>query len=80
MARGAFSCGMFLAFAIAAATAAIPASDRGPSRQATATVHIVRAKPLHFADIERQEPGALRVSLTRSREGKREPIRLYEYQ
>ena len=71
---------MVLAFALAAATAAIPASDRGPSRQATATVRIIRAKPLHFADIERQEPGALRVSLTRPRDGTREPVRLYEYQ
>ena len=71
---------MVLLIATAAALAAIPAPDRGPSRQATATVRIVRAKPLHFAEIERQDPNTLRLSLTRSREGKRDQVRIYEYQ
>ncbi len=71
---------MILLVATAAALAALPAVDAGPSRQARATVRIVRAKPLHFAQIEREEPNILRVSLVRTRDGKREPIRLYEYQ
>jgi hypothetical protein len=71
---------MLLAVATAAAIAAQPAADSETRRQATATVRIVRATPLHFADLERQEPGTLRTSVGRSRDGRREPIRLYEYQ
>ena len=71
---------MFLVAVTVATLVALPAADKGPSRQARATVRIVRAEPLHFAELEREQPNELRVSLIRSRDGTREPIRLYEYQ
>ena len=71
---------MFLAAAIALATAAVPAQSVESRRQATATVRIVRAQPLNFADIERSQPKTLRSSVIRGRDGQRETARLVEFQ
>ena len=78
--RHAFSCGMLFAAAIAIATAAMPAQPAAPRRQATATVRIVRAQPLNFAEIERSQPKTLRSSVIRGRDGQRETARLVEFQ
>ena len=71
---------MFLAAVIVAATIAAPVQRAEPRRQATATVRIIRAEPLHFADIERQQPQALRATVIRGCDGRPEAARLYEYQ
>jgi len=71
---------MLFAAAIAVATAAMPAQPAAPRRQATATVRIVRAQPLNFADIERSQPKTLRSSVIRGRDGQRETARLVEFQ
>ena len=76
----AFSCGMLIAVAIAAATAAAPPQQAAPRRQATATVRIFRADPLRFAEIERKQPAALRSTVVRDHDGQRESVRLFEYQ
>ena len=51
-----------------------------PDRQARATVRIVRAEPVNFAEIERQRPELLRSTVLRTANGTPEPARLLEYQ
>jgi hypothetical protein len=71
---------MLLLAAAAVATAALSADQTEPRRQATATVRIVRAEPLNFQEIERHNPGALRTSRIRARDGGHEFARLIEFQ
>jgi len=71
---------MLLAAAIALATAAVPAQSVESRRQATATVRIVRAQPLNFAELERSQPKSLRPTVIRGRDGQPESIRLVEFQ
>jgi hypothetical protein len=71
---------MLLAAAIAVATAAVPAEPAKPRRQATATVRIVRAHTLRFAEIERSQPKLLRSSVIRGRDGQPQAARLVEFE
>ena len=71
---------MVLAAVIAVATAAAPAMPAAPRKQAVATVRIVRAEPLRFAEIERKSPNALRTTRIAGPNGTREPARLLEFQ
>ena len=71
---------LLIAAAAAVATAALPVDHGQPRRQATATVRILRAEPLNFAQIERRDPGALRTSRIRTRDGGLESARLIEFQ
>ncbi|HET7708966.1 MAG TPA: hypothetical protein VFK50_05450 [Sphingomicrobium sp.] len=66
---------LLLAAAIAAST-----TPTAPDHQARATVRIVRAEPVRFAEIEQQRPQDLRPTVIRSSDGRAEPARLLEYQ
>jgi hypothetical protein len=68
---------LLLAAAILAVPTIAPAT---PQRQATASVRILRVQPIHFQEIERQQPGLLRSTSIRARDGRPEPARLLEYQ
>jgi len=68
---------LLLAAAIATASTVSPAS---PDRQAKASVRILRVEPIRFQELERRQPGLLRSTYVRMRDGKLEPVRLLEYQ
>ena len=51
-----------------------------PGRQARATVIILSSVPLHFADIEKTRPGALRNSRVRGANGSEKAVRLVEFE
>ena len=69
--------------ALVAATAVqadVPKREAVPLRQARASVRLVRASPIHFEQIERQSPGALRKSVIRSPDGAVQEARLIEFE
>ena len=62
-----------------AAALAASTTQAVPDRQARASVRIIRVEPVRFAEIERDRPKALRSTVIRSVDGRREPARLIEY-
>ena len=64
----------------AAAIASSTVTQAVPDRQGRATVRIIRADPIKFAEIERLRPELLRSTIIRTRDGKPEAARLLEYQ
>jgi hypothetical protein len=76
---------IFASLALATAALAVPLERAEPEagtpvRQATATVTILRAEPLRFTDIEREQPQLLRETLVRGSDGSAEKLRLVEFQ
>ena len=71
--------------ALATATLAVPLERVEPQaatpvRQARATVTILPAVRLHFDDIERNQPEALRETIVRGADGSTEVLKLVEFQ
>ena len=71
--------------ALASATLAVPLERVEPQaavpvRQARATVTILSAAGLRFADIEREQPEALRETVVRGADGSVELLKLVEFQ
>lgn len=73
---------MLLALAALAAAAPPPptAARAEPQRQARASVTILAAEPLRFAEIERTRPAILRDSQVVDADGNASPIRLVEFE
>lgn len=83
--RYAFGMVIFASLALATATLAVPLERVEPQavapvRQARATVTILPSAPLRFADIEREQPKALRDSVARAADGSVELLKLVEFQ
>ena len=68
---------LLLATAIAAAT---PVAAVEPRVQARATVRILSAEPVRFAEIEASRPAALRSTVIRAADGSEQPARLLEFE
>ena len=51
-----------------------------PTQQARASVRIVAAKPIHFAEVERTSPEKLRTTQRRHADGTIETVRLLEFE
>ena len=71
--------------ALASATLAVPLERVEPQaavpvRQARATVTILSAARLRFADIEREQPNSFRQSVVRAADGSVEVLKLVEFQ
>ncbi len=71
--------------ALASATLAVPLERVEPHaavpvRQARATVTILSAARLRFADIERDQPQSLRQTVVRAADGSVEVLKLVEFQ
>ena len=76
---------IFASLALATATLAVPLERvepqaAAPVRQARATVTILPAARLRFADIERDQPKSLRRSVVRDADGSMEALKLVEFQ
>jgi hypothetical protein len=76
---------IFASLALASATLAVPLERVEPQaavpvRQARATVTILSAAKLRFADIEREQPKSLRETVVRAADGSVEVLRLVEFQ
>ena len=76
---------IFASLALAAAALPVPLEQAEPQaaapvRQAIATVTILRAEPLRFAEIERERPELLRDTVVRRPDGSVEQFRLVEFQ
>ena len=70
-----------LILAAAALVASPPAPERvAPDRQARATVRIISAAKLHFAELERSDPQLFREAIVRSANGSAEAAKLIEFQ
>ncbi len=83
--RYAFGMVIFASLALATATLAVPLERVEPQavapvRQARATVTILPAARLHFDDIERDQPEALRETVVRGADGSTEVLKLVEFQ
>lgn len=57
-----------------------PPRSAAPVRQASATVRVLKGEAVRFAEIETDQPGALRDSLVRIADGEVQPARLLEFQ
>ena len=76
---------IFASLALASATLAVPLERVEPQaavpvRQARATVTILPAARLRFADIERDQPKSLRETVVRAADGFEEVLKLVEFQ
>ena len=76
---------IFASLALASATLAVPLEAAEPQaavpvRQARATVTILSAASLRFADIERDQRQSLRKTVVRAADGSAEVIKLVEFQ
>jgi hypothetical protein len=83
--RYAFGMVIFASLAWASAALAVPLEPVEPQaavpvRQARATVTILSAAKLRFADIEREQPQSLRETIVRSADGSVEVLKLIEFQ
>ena len=83
--RYAFGMVIFASLALASTTLAVPLEPVEPQaavpvRQARATVTILSAASLRFADIEREQPKLLRETVVRSADGSVEVLKLVEFQ
>src|SRR5688500_16409220 len=83
--RYAFGMVIFASLALATATLAVPLERvepqaAVPARQARATVTILSAARLRFADIEREQPKSLRETVVRAAVGSVEVIKLVEFE
>jgi hypothetical protein len=76
---------IFASLALVSATLAVPLERVEPQaavpvRQARATVTILSAATLRFADIEREQPETLRETVVRAADGSVEVLKLVEFQ
>jgi hypothetical protein len=83
--RYAFWMVIFASLALASAPLAVPLEPvepqaAVPERQARATVTILSAAKLRFADIERDQPKSLRETAVRGADGSIEVLKLVEFQ
>jgi hypothetical protein len=83
--RYGFGMVIFASLALASAALAVPLEPvepqaAVPARQARATVTILSAAKLRFADIEREQPKSLRETVVRAADGSVEVLKLVEFQ
>src|SRR5687767_708007 len=71
---------MLIAALLAISSPVEPRPAAAPQRQAQATVRIVAAAALRFAEIEKTSPDRLRDALIRSPDGPPQPARLVEFE
>ena len=83
--RYGFGMVIFASLALASAALAVPLEPVEPQaavpvRQARATVTILSAARLRFAEIEREQPKSLRETVVRAADGSVEVLKLVEFQ